>query len=217
MEWLESDFKKINQQNRSLFLNKIKSNLSSSNFNCYLFNESGNLNQDLFFITDLKVRLKVKINPKRIFLIRKFYDNKTDDVLLVNVFIKQFLYSTMINFRNSKEPFIFMIINDFDLKSNENKYAMLPEIQHLVRWDHLKNANTQLPKLDYILKTSANLGWWNKRLYLKSGISRSVNELSLHQLSKFAKLCKSNSTGKLKFFLASESSAEDKSISEIKN
>lgn len=153
MEWLESDFKKLNQQNRSLFLNKIKTNSSSSNYNCYLFNESGNPNQDLFFITNLKIRLKVKINPKRLALIRKFYEKQNEGILLIGVYIKQFLYSTMINFRNSKEPFVFMIINDFDLNSNQNKYTTMPEIQCLVRWDHLKNVNTQLPSLDYVLTT----------------------------------------------------------------
>lgn len=153
MEWLECDFKKINQQNRSLFLNKATSNSSLDSFNCYLFNESGNPNQDLFFITDLKIRLKVKINPKKITIIRKFYENQNESVILISICIKKFLYSTMINFRNSKEPFIFMIINDFDLKASDNIYAKSTEIQRLVRWDHLKNVNTQIPKLDNVLKT----------------------------------------------------------------
>ena len=152
MEWLECDFRKINHQNRSLFLNKTISNSSLNSFICYLYNESGNPNQDLFFITDLKIRLKVKINPKKIVLIRKFYQSPNENVLLINICIKKSIYSTMINFRNSKEPFIFMIINDFDIRASDYKYAQSIDIQRLVRWDHLKDANVQIPKLDYVLQ-----------------------------------------------------------------
>ncbi|CAF0886292.1 unnamed protein product [Brachionus calyciflorus] len=159
MDWLEHDYRSINQKNKLLFLNKAKTNSNPNIFNCYLYNETNNPNQDLFYLTDLKLKLKVKLNPKRIQLIKTFYtnqvnnDSSNNNITLIKIYLKKIIYSTLINFRSSKDPFIFLIIDDFDIsKSQEESFVHVNklELAKLTRWDHIMPVNQNIPQLDTI-------------------------------------------------------------------
>ena len=97
--WLEEDL--INQTS----LNKIKKNNNTSLYVCWLYSENGQ-----YYVTDLNVKLIAKINQKKLYKLKNFVNSKNisinttskTGIKFVKVFLKQYLYSSMVNFGSDR-------------------------------------------------------------------------------------------------------------------
>jgi len=123
--WLEEDL--INQTS----LNKIKKNNDTSLYVCWLYYENGQ-----YYVTDLGVKLIAKINQKKLYKIRTLLNSKSTvanatsatGIKFVRVFLKQYLYSSMVNFGPERVSLLiisFVSLAIFNLLLNLNRRSRM--------------------------------------------------------------------------------------------
>ena len=105
--WLEDDL------NNQTSLNKTKKNTDPSSYVCWLYFENGQ-----YFVTDGGVKLIATVNQRKMYKLRALLNTKgsatnsanANGSKFIRVYLKQYLYSSMVNFGSDKVSFCLLFL-----------------------------------------------------------------------------------------------------------